>query len=263
MTEPILDEQQLQLARQQLEDAIHLIAGRQRLTVDRDSDDSDILAELDADYQRRREAILRDDDCDPDRCTALADLQRRHEEAIVAATATTSWTPSRYQQLDAALSGPRLGRGGTNNEPQPPIWIDGVDLRAKIIRTLTEWRTTWQTGGLYPTAMLHALADHRWRPQDVPAMQTITHTCTRWAAEIDALFDPPRKITIAAACPACGQSTVYRPDETGEPVRQAALAVDYQRGATCLNCREHWPPERFLLLEQVLRGDTTTTSDAG
>ncbi|UQE74207.1 hypothetical protein MYK68_15965 [Gordonia sp. PP30] len=240
---------QLPAARRQLSDAVHHLAGRQRLTVDRDPS-VDILADLDADYQRRRATILAQPG---DHTAVLADLQRRHEEAVTAATTSTSWTPSRYEQLDAALTRPRLGRGGHTDTPHPPIWVDGVDLRAKIITHVREWAISWQTPCLAPVAVLHALADRAWRPQDVPAILTIAGRCEDWAKEIDQLFDPPRRLTISAACPECGESTVYRPDETGEWVRQPALTVDYQRGADCLACREHWPPERFLLLEAVIR----------
>ncbi len=241
MTAPATDDHLLPIARRHLDDAIHALAGRQRLDVDRDP--ADILDDLHAAHAEAMARLV-----DP---AARAELQRRHEEAVVAATATTTWTPSRLEQLEAALETPtatgRLPHAGS----QPPVWVDALDLRRTITVHVTEWATAWQTPGAGTIDRLHALADHRWRPQDVAAMATITNRCAHWCAEIDSLFDPPRKLSLVAACPSCQTATVYRPDAAGEYVRQAALTFT-ARGCECLSCRYVWPPTHYQLLADAL-----------
>lgn len=242
MTQPTTDEHLLPVARNQLQDAIHALAGTQRLHVDRDPEQ--VLDDLEREYQAKLTQVADS--------AARADLRRRYEEAVTAATATTTWTASRYQQLCEALESPRLERtGGHHDGPQPPVWVDAVDLRTKIGALVSEWAQTWQLACTEVVDRLHALADHGWRPQDVDAMQAIADMCVRWAAEIDSLFDPPRKVTLAAPCPSCQVATVYRPDETGEHVRQAALAIT-QRGCECLNCRYVWAPDKYVFLARLI-----------
>ncbi|GAA3962955.1 DUF7340 domain-containing protein [Gordonia caeni] len=247
MTAPATNEHLLPITRTQLGDAIHTLAGRQRLTVDRDQ--HDILTDLEHTYRERRRTIIAQHGHDTAR--VLTDLQRRHEEAITAATTHTTWTDSRYAQLCAALETPKATGRQPHAGSQPPLWVDALDLRHTITTHVTEWAHTWQLGTTHTITALHALADRTWRPQDVAAMTTITQTCLRWSSAIDSLFDPPKRLTLAAPCPACQVATVHRPDSAGEWVRQPALQIT-DRGCECLNCRHLWDPTMYRHLANVL-----------
>ena len=99
---------------------------------------------------------------------------------------------------------------------------------------------------------IRALPDRRWRPQDVARMEQITAVLLDWAVDIGDMLNPPRKMTISAACPACGETTTHRRDKGGDRVRVPVLQVVADRGCTCLACGAHWAPTLYTHLSRVL-----------
>lgn len=141
-------------------------------------------------------------------------------------------------------SGGRLGTGS-------PIWTDAHDLLDEIDTAAILWQPGYS--GIPPTvARLRAQAEQTWRPQDVHGLEQKTTALQAWKIDITTLFDPPRRWTLAAPCPECETSTVYRKDNTGETVRQPALCVDTTK-CECLNCRTVWQPYSFRLLAEALQ----------
>jgi hypothetical protein len=63
---------------------------------------------------------------------------------------------------------------------------------------------------------------------------------------------PATRQALLGAVPACGATTVYRKDSTGELVRQPALQIVAEHGCTCQACRYTWAPSHYLLLCKVL-----------
>lgn len=203
----------LPLARRALEDAVHKLAGRQSVDLDRDA--------TGAEY-------------DP------------------AKMGDRAWGPSRWNQLCTSLDTPRATSRAPRGGSQPPVWVDCLDLRNAIETTVRTAATAHLADPPAAVeAMLHALADHQWRPQDTTTITSLAVDIDRYADAIDDLFDPPKRLSLAAACTVCGESTVHREDRAGEIVRQPALQLG-EHGCECLNCGQLWAPEAFADLARSL-----------
>lgn len=123
-----------------------------------------------------------------------------------------------------------------------PLCVAALDLYEEIDR---EWRSP----GMKLTQSFRAL------PIDQSNSDTLRRLISGLrsvAGSIRSLLDPPRRLHLAVACPACGVRTVFRPDESGELVQRAALTVDGTAGCSCLSCLTVWPPERLEFLANVL-----------
>ena len=159
--------------------------------------------------------------------------------------------PSLYMQLwDATPAEQISGRRVT--ESTAPSWIDALNLRIEIDTRIEIEQPSFR--GVPPTVgRLREIAKRSWRPQDVRYITQLTHALELWAKEIDTLLNPKPNWSLPAACPACGQSVVYKRDAAGERVRQPALQIGPQ-GCFCANpqCDAHWAPEHFLFLSNLL-----------
>ena len=161
------------------------------------------------------------------------------------------YIPSRYLSLMDSVAGEQVNTGGGGgSKSRPPMWTDAFDLLHEIDQACEVWQPAY-TGTPPTVGRLHWIAQRRWRPQDSRQIEQIARAVAEWAASIDALLDPPRRWTLPSACPSCNTAVVYRKDNAGESVRQPALHIDTQ-GCTCLRCKAHWPPERFVFLARVI-----------
>jgi predicted RNA-binding Zn-ribbon protein involved in translation (DUF1610 family) len=163
---------------------------------------------------------------------------------------TLRTAPSRYHQLCAEIAGTQ----GENHAPpksMPPLWLKAAQLIADIDRQARRWAPRpYDT-----TSRLQHIAEQSWRPQDTDHVHYISITVTKWCNSIDALLEPVSVKDVAAPCPACGTTHIYRMKD-GERVRQAALQIITETGCTCQACDTHWGPELYLHLARVIGFDT-------
>lgn len=146
------------------------------------------------------------------------------------------------------------GQGGVPRST-PPALIDAVDLSRKIDNRVAAWARRLGIDAEDTIGRLHAISDHGWRPQDARVVWSCARQVSAWVHSVRCLLDPPMRLSLAAACPACGVRTVHRPDSGGEVVRQPALRIG-PVGCECQGCGHTWGPERFLLLARVLGMET-------
>lgn len=165
-------------------------------------------------------------------------------------TITKHIRPSRYTELSSDEATKAAGTG-TSNKSKPTAWIDALDWIRRVDTTVAEWVGD-PTPGNTPDRLL-ALVSLDYRPQDIPKLESWTIQIERWITQADELLDPPKehKFELVAACPACQVSTIYRPDSTGEMVRQAALQIT-GKGCVCQHCKTTWTPELYEHLGRVL-----------
>lgn len=161
------------------------------------------------------------------------------------------WASSRYMQLRDATAGEQVNTGGGGgSKSQPPCWLDAVDLLAEIDAAVECWQPAF-SGVPATVGRLRWIEKRSWRPQDVRQIEQIIGAVAEWAAQIDALLDPPRRWTLPSPCPNCDTATVYRKDNGGDDVRQPALQIGPD-GCVCIKCKAFWPPSKFLWLANVL-----------
>lgn len=155
--------------------------------------------------------------------------------------------PSLYDQLATNLAA-RQGDTRTPAQSLPPLWVDALQLRAEIDGEVK----TWAPGGGSTPDRLTKLADKSWRPQDTDTVYAKARRLAGWCDSIVNLLDPEHKKFIDAACPSCGRRHVHRRDSAGEMVRQPALVVITNIGASCQHCEAAWSPDRYLFLCRLL-----------
>ncbi|MDT0223478.1 hypothetical protein [Gordonia sp. AC31] len=254
----------LPTARKHLADAIHTLAGRTRTNIERDPN-PELLAEIEERYNQDRArindrhdlAIERADragaagiatrSINLEREQQLDNLQRRHEERLVALTAQVDWNDSLYEQLAAMIAGAQGTQLGGTARSMPPLWVDAADLITTIDRDIAALEPEPGT----TIERLHRIADRGWRPQDVDHIDNLTAQITRWAQSIQDLLDPPKRKALPNPCPHCNTAIVYRKDSAGEVVRQPALQIG-PHGCECQNCYTNWGPGYFRHLAAVL-----------
>lgn len=156
--------------------------------------------------------------------------------------------PCLYDQLVGALAG-KQGDTRTPAQSLPPAWVDALQLRAEIDAQTRKWLVK---SNLATTGRLRALMERSWRPQDTDLVSGMARTIGGWCESILHLLDPESRKYINAPCPSCGRQTVYKRDAAGEIVRQPALVVITNIGATCQHCDAHWSPDRYLWLCRLL-----------
>lgn len=170
----------------------------------------------------------------------------------------TEWVPSLYDQLRASTGGQNVADKGDSRQARMPIWVDAVDLLTLIDATVLFWSRPNPLTDLPPTgkwvtvARLEALDAATWRPQDTDRINRWTASLREWASRIKNMLDPESVKHISAACPACGQTTVWRRDAAGEMVRQPALQLVTNQGCTCQACKTFWEPTKYLFLCKLL-----------
>ena len=98
---------------------------------------------------------------------------------------------------------------------------------------------------------------------DIEAVLGVRNALEGWVKAIRALLNPAKRVPLwGKECPACGEKTVWRRDDSdGEKKRTAALEIvmEEDRSATlaakearCLACCEVWPRDRLLDLAEAM-----------
>lgn len=178
---------------------------------------------------------------------ALTDPRKElHDHVLMAA-------PSLYDELLSEL--PAVNTNGTgytatHKRSMAPVWLDALDLRTDIDRTIRKWHPT----GTTTPARLHAHAARNWRPQDARLLEQHANELQAFAVSIRSLLDPAHVKHLNVPCPACNATHVYR-RVAGESVRQPALQLIAETGCTCQQCKAFWSPQHYLLLCKVLGFD--------
>lgn len=194
---------------------------------------------------------------------ALADLHaaaaaltqaRQHTVQHDDGTTTDHPVPSLLDQLrDSTGHGGETGHARRSGQ-RLPINAAAVEL----LRDITAGATDLHDRALDhrpPTIedrvrMTLQLVDH-W--DDPDAIDWATGWLHHWRHAIAELLDPPRRLELVAACPACAVTTVWRDNpDTGERTRVPALTVDPENGAACLACGQLWPLNQLQHLARVL-----------
>jgi hypothetical protein len=211
--------------------------------------------------------FVRQEAAQPDPGESLRDALRELGRAIVTLTGErveyvngkVITAAAIVAELEDSVAGTQgTGRGGVARSI-PNVWVDAVDLLNEMDTALRAWRLAalhiqLERPPETTVARIHALGDRQWTPDDVDRLRQITRVLTEWAHGIENLLNPPRRWSISATCPACGETTTYRTDGGGDRVRVPVLAVS-AAGCTCLACETSWGPQRFAHLALVL-GET-------
>lgn len=163
--------------------------------------------------------------------------------------------PSLLQQLRRAVASTNSSGGGPSKHAPIPISADAHDLLADI--TLRSAELVLMAGARPASNSIEdrlaAVVREAGQWTDYEAVAGVRLALSKWVARIHDLLDPPKRLYLAAPCPRCEVSMVWRRDDaTGESVQQPALQVDGKTGCTCLNCAAHWDPSLFEHLASVL-----------
>ena len=157
---------------------------------------------------------------------------------------------SLYCQLESDLAGTQ-GDTRTPAKSLPPLWIDAAQLRIDMDSQTRSWCPKEQ--GI--PQRLGNLSAKTWRPQDTDLVTEMARMVDMWCETILHLLDPESVKHISAPCPSCGRAFIYRRDSAGESVRQPALKVVTNVGASCQHCDAHWAPDRYMFLCRLLGFD--------
>lgn len=169
---------------------------------------------------------------------------------------------SLYTQLRDSTGGQNVSEKGDSRQGRAPVWFDAVDLLKSIDVTVAVWHPEMPSTALVDRRLrpdtvcrLEALDAATYRPQDTDKVTRWSNTAWSWVGHIKGLLDPQSVKHISAPCPACGRSTVYKRDSSGQVVRQPALQLVTAQGCTCLACKSYWSPDRYLFLCRLLGFD--------
>ncbi|MET7771421.1 hypothetical protein [Nocardia sp. NPDC005366] len=165
----------------------------------------------------------------------------------------SGYRESVYDEIRAELAA-RTGEGGTlRPRSLPPAWVEGLDWLTTIDTAVAQWWPDPGPNDGQPETVrrLNLLAAHTWAPEDHEAIAWCIDDLEHWAMAGKALLEPVRRWELVAACPACGQTTVHRPDLSGEIVRQSALQIT-AAGCGCQSCHTRWAPTHYHLLAAAL-----------
>lgn len=163
--------------------------------------------------------------------------------------------PPLLQQLRRAVESSKTSGGGPSKSAPIPISADAHDLLTSITDRAARMAELWQARPDSNSIedRLRAVVTLAGQSTDLEAVHGVRLPLAKWVASIKALFDPPKRLYLAAPCPRCEVSMVWRRDESiGESVQQPALQVDGKEGCNCLSCGAHWPPNLFEHLASVL-----------
>ncbi|QDH92369.1 hypothetical protein SEA_SPOOKY_104 [Gordonia phage Spooky] len=173
-----------------------------------------------------------------------------HKPDCHCAGTSKAWQPSLYTQIRDELEGLSGPEGKGKAESRPPLWVDGIDWLKKI-DTLTESWTPNETGGT--VARLDELSRHAFGPDDTGWLERAGNKVAALVAEGVTLLqgEEVRRFDVVAACPECGERTVYRKDSGGDWVRQTALQLTIH-GCTCVACGTWWDRDHLNFLAEVI-----------
>jgi hypothetical protein len=146
------------------------------------------------------------------------------------------------------------------------VALDVLDL-VHAMQAATRCRTL---RGLSDALRAWTRASGHWRTTDPDLLLWAATAAESWVSAARTLLNPPKRWSMAAACPQCETSVTYVQDSSGERVRRPALELDpTTQTARCLapGCGARWDSRRLLLLAQMLedqqRTRAATTGIAG
>lgn len=174
----------------------------------------------------------------------LARIDRQLQQRTVRAE-----IPSLLDQVrDAVQSSSGGGGSGSVGPNRSPIGLGAAELLHAIARATAAPR------GSYLPAWVQAWAT---TPDDVDAA---ADSAEQWIEQAQAILTPPKRWTHPGACPACGKTTAYVADESGQQVRRPALELNRADAtARCLRCGASWKGEGQLRsLARVLEDESVT-----
>lgn len=170
-------------------------------------------------------------------------------------TITRHIVPSLLQQLRRAVESSRASGGGPSKAAPIPISADAYDLLTSITQRAERMVKLWQASPDSNSVedRLRAVVAVTGQSTDIEAVHGARLALAKWVHAIQSLLDPPKRLYLAAPCPRCEVSMVWRRNESlGEAVQQPALQVDGKTGCDCLACGAHWSPTLFEHLASVL-----------
>lgn len=201
--------------------------------------------------------------------TAQPDATAERGERVTVVT-----HPPLLQQLrEAVYSGTGAhANGNTSGAERIPLDPGALAIHDNIARIIGVWYAKAQLRpvGLDTAGMLEEWARsfiearHRGEVPDESWLRRLARL-QLWASEIEALFDPPKQVPLASACPICGVSWASNRD--GENVQ--ALVVEYwmagelirRAAARCRNreCEFEWHGIAGIqqLMSRVLESEAT------
>lgn len=192
-----------------------------------------------------------------DAISALCDPKPHHVEGRIV------MVDPLYTQLRDALPGNR--GAGSLTTGFTGCWISALDALAEIDSTVEAW--VWTRGVVFngePATIcrLHHLERHKFRPQDVHAMDQVSAVLEQWVSTIKELLGIDTVVCLnlyrqgatPASCPACGERWAWN-DKAGERVRTPALQVRAD-GCRCAHCRTTWGVSQYQWLARVIGCET-------
>ncbi|MGD9530508.1 MAG: hypothetical protein AB7I24_05550 [Candidatus Nanopelagicales bacterium] len=184
---------------------------------------------------------------------ALIAAQRRAQAQHEARTARRSPLPSLLDQLLDAIPGSSNTDHGSasTGAHRAALALTVLDLIASMQRAAGNHDHTHLARDLRTWAARSA----EWRVTNPTYLQHAATWAEQWVTTGRTLLDPPKRWSVAAACPHCGQHTAHVRDDSSEVVRRPALELDRTTGeARCLThgCGARWAPEQLLFLARLL-----------
>lgn len=168
-------------------------------------------------------------------------------------TARQAHLPSLVEQLIDAIPGSGNTDHGTGSagSTRSAVALDVLDL-VHAMQAATRCRTL---RGLSDALRAWTRASGHWRTTDPELLLWAATAAESWVSAARTLLNPPKRWSMAAACPQCETSVTYVQDSSGERVRRPALELDpTTQTARCLapGCGARWDSRRLLLLAQML-----------
>lgn len=174
---------------------------------------------------------------------------------------TRQYVPGLLRQLVSAIGNSNEQRRWARTKGGMPIVISvrAFDIMASIERVTRLWTTDVGVSVRIDRTVSELC---RGSIEALPRMRHVSDHLATWVMLINELFDPPRRLHLAAPCPACGKATsrVYHLDENEYVMVPALQIVKVESGhqCQCVACGACWPDSHFLLLAQVLGCETIT-----
>lgn len=182
-------------------------------------------------------------------------------------TLTRHHAVSLLKQLREEVAGSGGRAGGPRRSAPVPVAVEALDLWGSVVAG-AKLMVDSTGANLTESGPEHAIrrsVSAAGGCTDLETLWGMRNTLERWVKQIRALLNPSKRIPLwGRPCPveSCGESTVWRRDETdGEVKRTAALEIgmdENQSGtlaakeARCLACGEVWPRNRLLELAEAM-----------
>lgn len=170
-------------------------------------------------------------------------------------TTTRQRIPGLITQLQAAIGNSGERKRVIRRKRGLPIVISvqAFDIMSNIDRTTKQW----SKARAIPHRITLKVADLCTRSTDaIGDMHYVSRYLDSWVRLITELFDPPKRIHLAAPCPECRETTVrlYHMDDAEYVLTPALQIIKTGNGheCECFSCGTVWPDSSFLLLAKIL-----------